>query len=162
MFCCSQELPSLRMSPSVSRPSERKRLRRSRRFGLGQTVALPNRLIPQWRSSERLAIHLWRPRVMSGGWRCRPTCPHNRARPVNLNHHSEQANRLLHWEHRSSLLSLVPPFGRRDLCPAPPLGGTSSLSRSTGYVNVQFAHCPLATPPQTPASLRQMSATNAH
>lgn len=75
------------------------------------------------------------------GWRCCPVSPLDRATSVHLNDHSEEANRLLHWEHRSSLLSLVPPFGRRVLYPAPPLGGTFSLTRHTGYVNGGTATC---------------------
>jgi hypothetical protein len=35
----------------------------------------------------------------SDGWRCYPAARLTRARPVNLKDHSEQADRLLHWEH---------------------------------------------------------------
>ena len=65
-----------------------------------------NPLAYQWRSSERTAIPSWEATQALNGWRCRPHNPFIRARSVHLKDHSEQANRLLHWEHRSSLLSL--------------------------------------------------------
>ena len=86
------------------------------------------------------SFSVWMPRKTLSGWRCCPASPLRRARLVHLKDHSEQANRLLHWEHRSSLLSLVPPFRRRGLYPAPPLEGTFSLTRNTGYVNGYTRH----------------------